>query len=116
MKRISSPSGHLHISIVTFAETALGRSREENIARFTQWFRDIAAASPEILQYQIVQGDRNAECDHNVCFTVLYRTAEGLEDIRALPQHQQMLAWFEQVSGSRLSVDRRLRDDNPPAA
>ena len=114
MKQRQPTSGYHHISIVTFAESALGCSRDENIGKFIGWFSQIAEASPYIKSFEILKGDQNQACSANVFFRVVYSGADGLDEVRKTPEHQKMIAWFAQVSTpNRLNVDTLLQSPEP---
>jgi hypothetical protein len=109
MKKIQSPPGYHHISILTFSAQALGCSRRKNIEKFMTWFCELAESQPYITAFEIVCGDESPESEDSVYFHVIYTDRNGLEEVRNLAEHQKMIAWFNQVSGPvRLNVDKLI--------
>lgn len=103
---VANVAGYHHVSIYQLLPTALGASRAENTAKLRNWLNQIVANSPEIIGFELIQGNDSSDSANNVLMRVVYSNTDGLSKTRLNPEHQKMMAWFSQVGDSkRMNVD-----------
>lgn len=103
---VTSVAGYHHVSIYNLLPTTLGASRAENTTKLRDWLNQIVTNSPEIIGFELVQGDDSSDSANNVLMRVVYSNIDGLSKTRLNPEHQKMMAWFSQVSDTqRMNVD-----------
>ncbi len=109
MKKIDPIPGYNHISVVRFAPHALGADCLSNQQKFIEWFTAIVESTSEIIGYECIASDGSVASEGNVYFRAIYRHSSGLALVRKLPEHEKMMAWFEQVKApDRLDVNFKV--------
>lgn len=94
-----------HIVMWKFADNALGKTKEENMAHIRSSLMALLGVVPGLTRMEIGCDISHTDMSYDMVLITEFESAEALEGYRAFPAHKEVQAYVKQVRTARVTVD-----------
>ncbi len=94
-----------HIVMWKFADEALGKTKEENMAYVREALMKLYGVVPGLTRMELGCDISHTDMSYDMVLLTEFESAEALEGYRVFPAHREVQAYVKQVRTARVVID-----------